>query len=151
MKKLFASKYVYVAALVLGLLAGVSVVIAVRNAAYKQGYQQGALAEKAEWAPTVAELDAKLSAVTIIDTETTAEAPLSTTEPKTKTKAAAVCAKVNVNTATTEELEGLPGVGPGMAAKIIAARPLSSDADLDAIPGVGEKVLAKLSECVLYK
>lgn len=61
--------------------------------------------------------------------------------------------KVNLNTATQEELEALPGVGSGRAKQIIAARgqqPFSSLEDLERIPGVGAKLLAKLRDRVTW-
>jgi DNA uptake protein ComE-like DNA-binding protein len=45
-------------------------------------------------------------------------------------KAHTKTAKVNLNTATEQELEDLPGVGPATAQKIVAGRPYSSVADL---------------------
>lgn len=53
-------------------------------------------------------------------------------------------APVDLNTATAEELQTLPGVGPSLAEKIIAARPFSSVDDLDNVPGVGEKKMEQL-------
>lgn len=48
--------------------------------------------------------------------------------------------RVNLNTATLSELETLPGVGPALAQKIVAARqqqPFTSLEDLDRLPGIG--------------
>lgn len=61
---------------------------------------------------------------------------------------------VNINTATAEELDTLPGVGPSTAAAIIEDReangPFSSPEDLMRVSGIGEKKYAKLqgSICV---
>jgi competence protein ComEA len=48
-------------------------------------------------------------------------------------------AKLDVNTATEKELRSLPGIGPVMAARIIAARPFSSADDLKKVNGIGDK------------
>jgi competence ComEA-like helix-hairpin-helix protein len=59
---------------------------------------------------------------------------------------------LNLNSATAEQLELLPGVGPAMAAKIIAARKekggFKSVEELDEIPGIGEKKMEKLRPLV---
>ena len=52
--------------------------------------------------------------------------------------------KVSLNDATLAELEGLPGVGPALAARIVAARPYASVAALDRVRGIGPKKLAAL-------
>lgn len=59
---------------------------------------------------------------------------------------------LNLNSATAEQLELLPGVGPAMAAKIIAVRKekggFKSVEELDDIPGIGEKKMEKLRPLV---
>lgn len=62
--------------------------------------------------------------------------------------AAALGRKVSLNGASVAELEGLPGVGPKLAERIIAARPFRSVGDLDRVRGVGAKSLARLSPLV---
>jgi competence protein ComEA len=55
--------------------------------------------------------------------------------------------KVDVNHATAEDLQRLPGVGPAMAARIIAAReekPFRSVDDLRRVRGIGAKTLERL-------
>jgi competence protein ComEA len=61
---------------------------------------------------------------------------------------------VNVNLATAEELELLPGIGPARAAAIIEHRkahgPFASVDDLVQVSGIGEKALAQIKpHCVL--
>jgi competence protein ComEA len=58
--------------------------------------------------------------------------------------------RINVNTASASELENLPGVGPKMAAKIIAGRPYSSMNDLDKVKGIGPSMLKKLEPRVKF-
>ena len=59
-----------------------------------------------------------------------------------------------MNTATVEELQRLPGVGPVTAQNIVAARaekPFKSVADLDRVKGIGPKTLDKLRPFVVVK
>ncbi len=68
-----------------------------------------------------------------------------TSKPK---KAAAPVEAVDLNRGTPEQLETLPGVGPKMAAKIVAYRasngPFRSVDDLDQVAGIGPKKLEKM-------
>lgn len=61
--------------------------------------------------------------------------------------------RINLNTATQAELESLPGVGPSLAKRIIAARQqkrFTSLADFDQLSGVGPKLLEKLKDQVTW-
>jgi competence protein ComEA len=62
---------------------------------------------------------------------------------------------VDLNTATAEQLDALPGVGPVTAQKIIAYRqthgPFTSLAALDAIPGIGPARIASLRGLVVQR
>lgn len=51
---------------------------------------------------------------------------------------------VNVNTAAQDELEVLPGVGPGLAPRIVAARPFARVDDLLRVSGIGPRSLEGL-------
>ena len=59
---------------------------------------------------------------------------------------------LNLNTATTEQLDQLDGVGPATAQKIVAYRQahggFRSVSELDQVPGIGEKKLAALKDRV---
>lgn len=53
-------------------------------------------------------------------------------------------AKLDINHATAEELQALPGIGELLAARIIAARPFKSANDLRSVKGIGPKKYEKL-------
>lgn len=61
-------------------------------------------------------------------------------------------ALVNINSATQAELEGLPRVGPALAARIIDYREANggfrSVDDLNAVSGIGEKLLESIRQLV---
>lgn len=55
---------------------------------------------------------------------------------------------IDVNTATLEQLDALPGIGPSKAAAIIAARerrPFRRLNDLLRVPGIGRSTLQRLA------
>jgi competence protein ComEA len=61
---------------------------------------------------------------------------------------------IDVNTATAEELQRLPGIGPVTAQAIIAARataPFQNINDLDRVKGIGPKTLEKVRPFVVVK
>ena len=67
--------------------------------------------------------------------------------------AAAPSAPIQLSTATIEQLDSLPGVGPATAQKILDYRTkhgaFSSVDELDAVPGIGPKRLEQLRELVV--
>ena len=57
--------------------------------------------------------------------------------------------RIDPNSATEADLDRLPGIGPALARRIVAARSVGrfrSVADLERVPGIGSKTLARLSE-----
>lgn len=62
--------------------------------------------------------------------------------------------QVNLNTATQEQLELLPGIGPSMAKKIIdyrAAKPFAEPLQVVRIKGIGRKTFEKLKPMIAVK
>jgi competence protein ComEA len=61
-------------------------------------------------------------------------------------------APVDINTATVDQLEALPGIGPTLAGAIVQERerngPFRSVADLTRVPGIGDGRLAQLRDLV---
>jgi competence ComEA-like helix-hairpin-helix protein len=51
---------------------------------------------------------------------------------------------ININTASAEQLESIPEVGPAIAKKIVAGRPYTTPEDLKRVPGIGEKTFEKM-------
>jgi competence protein ComEA len=57
--------------------------------------------------------------------------------------------KVDLNTATVDELQELPGIGPARAAEIVKARPFKVVGDLKAVRGISDKVYDELAPLVM--
>lgn len=59
-------------------------------------------------------------------------------------------ARININTADAATLDGLPGIGPALAGRIVADRekngPFGAIGDLARVPGIGDAVVAGVSE-----
>ncbi len=81
----------------------------------------------------------------------TAFAPLPSGNPAIPT-AASPSTVLNVNRATAVELEGLPGIGPALARRIVADReargPFATVAALDRVPGIGPALVIRLGKWV---
>lgn len=53
---------------------------------------------------------------------------------------------IDINTASSEELDEITGIGPVLAQRIIEARPFNSLDDLTKVKGIGEKTLQKIKD-----
>lgn len=86
----------------------------------------------------------------------TAEKVKTTTKAPAKEKAAAPAKlapgqKVNINTATKEELEALPEVGPVKAQAIIDGRPYKTAEDVMKVKGIKEGTFSKMKDFITIR
>jgi competence protein ComEA len=58
---------------------------------------------------------------------------------------------VNLNTATLDELDTLPGVGPATAQRIVEGRPYGAVEDLMRVKGIGQATFDKLKDLVTVR
>lgn len=76
----------------------------------------------------------------------------SSSKIKAKIKIPTVSSPINLNTATQAQLDTLPGIGPVMAARIIAYKskngPFAVIEDLKKVTGIGESKFAEISKLV---
>jgi competence protein ComEA len=84
-----------------------------------------------------------------------AAASRSTAKPSTGTAAAAATLKpgrkVNINTASREELDVLPGIGPVKAQAIIEARPFKTIEDIMKVSGIKEGEFGKIKDLITVR
>jgi competence ComEA-like helix-hairpin-helix protein len=52
---------------------------------------------------------------------------------------------VNLNTAEEDELAQVPGIGPALAKRLVAARPFNSLDDVRRVPGIGASTLDRIA------
>lgn len=85
-----------------------------------------------------------LSSMTLVATAAEEE------QPSQPAQMQEVSAKVDINTATAEQLEALPGIGPSIAGSIVKHRemqgPFKSIEDLKSVKGIGEKKFAAIQD-----
>jgi competence protein ComEA len=101
------------------------------------------------------ELPAKEDAPALPIRVAVAKATTTATKPNaTGKKLSADDAPLDINRATVEELQRLPGIGPKLAAAIVAARedkPFASVDELRRVKGIGPKTLEKVRPFVIIE
>ena len=82
-------------------------------------------------------------------------APKSDPKPTPKPDPKPATKLININTASSAEIELLPDIGPSLAQRIIEHRtkngPFQSLADLDKVRGIGPKTIEKLRDRIVFK
>jgi len=96
------------------------------------------------WWPPTATLDCAPAAVRWVGLGASAHARCGTGERLPPAVAGALGLPLPLNDAAEEDLARLPGIGRDVARALIAARPLRSWAEVDAVRGVGPARLATL-------
>jgi len=101
----------------------------------------GAAAAAPAVMPSAAEMSEKASSETKAATEKA---------QKTKSKLAPG-QLVNINTATKEELDALPGIGPTKAQAIIDGRPYNTTEDIMKVKGIKQKTYDKIKDMITVR
>ena len=100
----------------------------------------------------VASAEKTVAGASATASQTAASAEKSATEKTSKaTKKLAPGQRVNINTATKEELQAIPGIGASKAQSIIAARPFDKPEDIMKVKGIKQKTYDKLKDYITVK
>jgi competence protein ComEA len=72
--------------------------------------------------------------------------------PKSSGGSSALTSPININTASAEELDALPGIGPSLAKAIIDYRttngPFKTIEDINDVKGIGDALFAKIKDSI---
>jgi competence protein ComEA len=85
------------------------------------------------------------------DEEDEEEPPLRPVRPAPVKKSADLTKALDLNRASPEDLQRLPGIGPKLATRIVSARPFKRIDDLRRVSGIGVKTLEKLRPLVFVE
>ncbi len=87
---------------------------------------------------------------TYAPTHLSTEFPIVSIQPASSQSAILLGQKIDINSATREDLEALPGIGPSLAERIVKYRGVhgrfKAIDELDNISGIGEKTVERLKE-----
>lgn len=115
------------------------------------GLPPGSSASAATSAPARSSADGAAAASSSAEAVAVAALPPAP-RPRGREAAAAPAGPVDVNTAPAQALTALPGIGPALAARIVAYRERNgrfrSPAELEKVPGIGPAKLARLTPLV---
>lgn len=71
--------------------------------------------------------------------------------PSVPAAVATTAPRINLNSATLEQLDTLPGIGPVRAQAIVAGRPFRTIQDVKRVKGIGEKTFEALKDRIVVE
>ncbi|HSB06333.1 MAG TPA: helix-hairpin-helix domain-containing protein [Thermodesulfobacteriota bacterium] len=91
------------------------------------------------------------AAATVVPAKPAAPPVKAAEKPSKPTMKLAPGQKVNINTATKEELDALPGIGPVKAQAIIEGRPYQKPEDIMKVKGIKQGEFNKIKDIIIVK